>query len=143
MKRSDAIRNMRANLLRRREAICQSLDIAHSQLKATDASEVRDSIDFALDAEYHEISSQLAAVESTELAQIDVAMERIATGDYGRCEDCGRNIPLARLQALPYATLCIHCQRDRESAGPHESGSAFLAEPSDNDLLLNGEGVGV
>jgi DnaK suppressor protein len=38
-------------------------------------------------------------------------------GKYGLCETCEENIPLARLQALPYATLCIGCQRESEKAG--------------------------
>ena len=114
MRRYDTIRKMRANLLRRRDGIRQSLGRACSQLYATNAREVGDAVDFALDAEHHEISSQLAEVESAELARINVALDRMATGDYGICDDCGRNIPLARLQALPYATQCIKCQRARD-----------------------------
>jgi DnaK suppressor protein len=142
MRRIDVLRKMRAALLRRREAIRQSLDLARSQLQTTNNREVGDSVDFALDTEYHEISSQLAEVESSELAQIDVGLERMATGDYGVCDDCGRNIPLARLQALPYATLCIACQRSREIVGG-ASDTTFFVEPVRKNLLLNGNGVGV
>ncbi len=35
-------------------------------------------------------------------------------GSYGKCESCKTNIPLARLQALPYAMFCINCQRKME-----------------------------
>jgi DnaK suppressor protein len=38
-------------------------------------------------------------------------------GKYGSCEVCGGKIPLARLNALPYATMCIDCQRDLERSG--------------------------
>jgi DnaK suppressor protein len=38
-------------------------------------------------------------------------------GKYGSCEVCGGKIPLARLNALPYATMCIECQRDLERSG--------------------------
>ena len=38
-------------------------------------------------------------------------------GDYGVCEVCACNIPMARLNALPYATLCIKCQREDEREG--------------------------
>jgi DnaK suppressor protein len=139
MKRRDAIQKMRANLLRRRDAIGKSLDLTRSQLGTVHDCDVGDSVDHALDAEYHEISSQLAEVESTELSQIDVALQRMATGNYGVCDDCGRNIPLARLQALPYATLCIECQRDREADGPSESNTTFLVEPGQNVAMLNGD----
>lgn len=48
------------------------------------------------------------------LAEIDAALKRIETGTYGVCTNCGQQIPEERLEALPWATLCIDCQRDRE-----------------------------
>lgn len=49
-------------------------------------------------------------------ARIEAALRRIDAADYGVCEDCGEDIGLARLLANPTATLCVHCQADRESA---------------------------
>ncbi|MBC8351212.1 MAG: TraR/DksA family transcriptional regulator [Planctomycetes bacterium] len=143
MRRHEAIRRMRSHLLRRREAIRKSLDLSRSQLQATNEQDVGDSVDVALDAEYHEISSQLAEVESNELTQIDVALDRIATGDYGVCDDCGRHIPLVRLRAVPYVTLCIHCQRGQESLRDQRGGTSLIVETTDRDLLLNGNGANV
>lgn len=52
--------------------------------------------------------------------QIDVALARLGTGQYGLCAKCGEPIPLERLRALPFATLCVACQSERESGpGPH------------------------
>ena len=48
------------------------------------------------------------------LSEIDAALRRIADGSYGRCTNCSRQIPEERLEARPYATLCIDCQRHRE-----------------------------
>src|ERR687886_1251132 len=48
------------------------------------------------------------------LADIDAALKRIEDGTYGTCTNCGKQIPLERLEARPYATLCIDCQRERE-----------------------------
>ena len=48
------------------------------------------------------------------LAEIDAALRRIEDGTYGQCTNCGRQIPEERLEARPYATLCIDCQRQRE-----------------------------
>jgi RNA polymerase-binding protein DksA len=45
------------------------------------------------------------------LAQIDRALARIDDGSYGTCERCGRPIGAERLQARPWATLCIEDQR--------------------------------
>jgi RNA polymerase-binding protein DksA len=48
------------------------------------------------------------------LAEIDAALARIEEGTYGICTNCGKQIPEERLEARPWATLCIECQRERE-----------------------------
>jgi YteA family regulatory protein len=48
------------------------------------------------------------------LAEIEAALKRIEEGTYGICSNCGNLIPEERLEALPWATLCIDCQRDLE-----------------------------
>jgi RNA polymerase-binding protein DksA len=48
------------------------------------------------------------------LADIDAALKRIEGGTFGVCTDCGSQIPEERLEARPWATLCIECQRKRE-----------------------------
>ncbi len=48
------------------------------------------------------------------LAQIDAALRRIEAGTYGTCVSCGREIPLGRLEATPWASLCIDCKRRAE-----------------------------
>ena len=74
-------------------------------------------VDAALDSVQDEISSQLAEVESRELTRIEYALERMRNGQFGICEGCGTGIPMARLNALPYATYCIKCQREAERQG--------------------------
>ena len=48
------------------------------------------------------------------LAEIDAALKRIDDGTYGTCTNCGNEIPSERLEARPWATLCIDCKRQRE-----------------------------
>ncbi|MBN2114277.1 MAG: TraR/DksA C4-type zinc finger protein [Acidimicrobiia bacterium] len=43
------------------------------------------------------------------LAQVEEALGRIGAGTYGRCIQCGKAIPVARLEALPYTRLCVGC----------------------------------
>jgi RNA polymerase-binding transcription factor DksA len=71
----------------------------------------------AYDSAQDEISSQLAEVESRELAHIENALDRMKGGKYGLCEVCNGTIPMVRLHALPYATMCIDCQRESERSG--------------------------
>jgi RNA polymerase-binding protein DksA len=48
------------------------------------------------------------------LSEIDFALGRIDDGSYGKCTSCARQIAAERLEARPWATLCIDCQRSRE-----------------------------
>jgi RNA polymerase-binding protein DksA len=48
------------------------------------------------------------------LSEIDGALGRIDDGTFGTCSNCGKEIPVERLEALPWATLCIDCQRHQE-----------------------------
>lgn len=52
--------------------------------------------------------------ETAELSAIDAALERLAQGLYGQCQDCGATIPEARLAAYPMALRCIACQTQAE-----------------------------
>lgn len=44
-------------------------------------------------------------------SKVESALAKIEAGTYGICERCGESIPLARLDALPYSTLCVDCAR--------------------------------
>jgi RNA polymerase-binding protein DksA len=56
---------------------------------------------------------QEAGRESEQLAQVEAALGRMREGSYGFCAVCGREIPVTRLDAVPWTTLCI---RDQEIA---------------------------
>lgn len=47
------------------------------------------------------------------LDKVERALERMERGEYGICEACGKRIPVARLEALPYVTLDVDCARNR------------------------------
>jgi DnaK suppressor protein len=117
MTRKDSINKLRDLLVTRRDALRKALAGDLSLLKQLREQTGGDVIDAALDAAQDEVSSQLAEVESRELANIDRALLRIRKNTYGECESCGNKIPLARLNALPYATSCIECQRAAETGG--------------------------
>ncbi len=142
MNRKEAILNMYQVLIKRRDALRKALAGDLSLLKELRAQSSGDLVDAALDSVQDEISSQLAEVESRELARIENALQRMREGQYGICEGCGTNIPLARLTALPYATLCIKCQREAEREGAPQTGDVdwgrlLDSSSSDIDLSIN------
>jgi DnaK suppressor protein len=56
-----------------------------------------------------ELDLTLLENEQQLVVDIDDALARIKAGTYGRCENCHREIPRERLEALPYARYCIEC----------------------------------
>src|SRR5258708_11598507 len=141
MARKDALFNMRQILIKRRDALRNALAGDLSLLKELRAQAAGDVVDAALDSAQDEISSQLAEVESRELASIENALERMRDGQYGLCEGCSCTIPMARLNALPYATLCIDCQRETErfgkGAGNDSDCGRVLDSSGDSDMSLS------
>ena len=55
--------------------------------------------------------------QARSIHEIRVALERIEEGRYGRCERCEEPIPPKRLDALPWARMCVKCQGEVEAEG--------------------------
>lgn len=116
MSRKDALLRIHNSLVEKRDVLRRQLaheiDLAH----AADAG-TGDLFDAAMDGTQNEMHSQLAAFESRELQQIERAIKLIRKGRYGKCEICDAPIPVARLKALPYTTVCIACRQKQEVKG--------------------------
>ena len=136
MARKDALKKLRGILVHRREALVNALAGDNSLLNEMSKQASGDVIDFALDTASDEIYSRLAEAESRELAHIQYALEKMDEGSYGKCEACNCNIPLARLQALPYATLCVSCKRKVEEGiiAPNAAG-VWVTNDSDDATM--------
>jgi DnaK suppressor protein len=102
-------------LLSRRSDILKKLsDELDSLRNLKDADGIGDAADVAFEAGSDEMTSHLAELDARELSQIERALARLKQGTYGLCETCSGKIPVGRLNALPYSTLCINCQREME-----------------------------
>ena len=71
------------------------------------------------------LHEQFVAISTTsrdwqKLALIQSALDRLARGEFGLCTRCEEEIPLKRLQAIPWASHCLACQEWRESLGAVE-----------------------
>lgn len=62
-----------------------------------------------------EYEKDLSVDANTEdlLRKVEVALARLDQGSYGICEVCGKAIPVARLEVLPYTTVCVECAQRR------------------------------
>jgi RNA polymerase-binding protein DksA len=89
-----------------------------------------DTGDLSVDQSTQDISLELLGNERLLLAQVTDALKRIDDGTYGRCTVCGREISRERLQAVPYATLCVEDARKAEAGNVPASGPS--AGPGDD-----------
>jgi DnaK suppressor protein len=64
---------------------------------------------------------QEAGRDLEELRDIEAALQRIADGSYGDCEQCGTEIGYPRLEVQPIATRCIQCQAQFEKTHAHKN----------------------
>lgn len=71
--------------------------------------------DVGTDNYERDLMIELIQTGEESLRNIDTALEKIEDGTFGVCELCGKKINKERLKAIPYAKLCIDCQRDEET----------------------------
>lgn len=69
------------------------------------------------------LDATVAERETRALREVERALERLDTPGFGTCEDCGADIPAARLQASLAATRCVDCQSRAERARGATAGS--------------------
>ena len=109
---------MRNELLRQREELLRHLATdSEGFLEITEGSDPKDVIDQASDDVDKKNLEALNLVESRKLQLIENAIVRLQNNRYGVCMECGQVIPLARLEAVPYAVFCVSCQakKDRQN----------------------------
>ncbi|HVN27480.1 MAG TPA: TraR/DksA C4-type zinc finger protein [Candidatus Binataceae bacterium] len=72
-----------------------------------------DEMDVARSSSDVETHASLIERSEDRLRLIDQAIARVDNGSYGVCAECGEDIPVERLKALPFALLCVDCQEKR------------------------------
>ena len=146
MARRDALLRLHKSLMTRRHELRRRLGMELEDLGLKKhSSAAGDSADAAFDSSGEELASQLAELESRELQQIERAAKHLKQGTYGSCEVCNCKIPIARLNALPYSTLCIKCQREMEHDGNwfDRRGSADWNKVTDGDSSMEEREVNI
>ncbi|MDP2912358.1 MAG: TraR/DksA family transcriptional regulator [Candidatus Omnitrophota bacterium] len=70
--------------------------------------------DMASDSYDRELSLNIASEEQLVVYEIDEALKRIEDGNFGKCIECEKKVPLKRLNVIPYAKYCIQCKSKEE-----------------------------
>ena len=116
------VERLRTSLLDERRRVEQAIEYLHQEtpgsledeteeIFGTNDNHLGDAASGTLD---REIDYSLEENSEQVLAEIDAALKRIDAGTYGTCTNCGEPIAEERLEARPWATLCIDCKRKEE-----------------------------
>ncbi len=113
---AEDLTKLRQDLEAERERIRAHIDELLDMLRLEDREIGSGEDDADIAARAISYNGLLALMESEQqtLAEIESALQAMDEGTYGRCISCGRDIEPARLQARPFARLCITCQ-ERET----------------------------
>jgi DnaK suppressor protein len=113
--RTDTFRQM---LLERRGSLQHEVA---ERLKAGRAAtfEGGDVIDDSAANTQGDLALSLIQIHSDTLTRVDHALARLDAGQYGLCTECGDEISVQRLNALPFAVRCQSCEHTREQAQNH------------------------
>jgi DnaK suppressor protein len=125
MSRTDDLERLSALLHRRRRTIEEATREAQRELLSLKEQERDPEYEESAQSELADYTlSRLIENSRRELGQIDAALTRMDEDDFGVCVDCGMDIPLERLEALPYA---IRCEEDASRHEVEVRGSRFAA----------------
>jgi len=122
MPRENQIRRIREQLQRRRRDLLISNEATRAELADLKRAELGAEYEEGAQAELADYTlSQLIENQRRELMLIDAAFQRMDQGNFGVCVDCGIDIPVERLEAVPFAIRCEEDarRREQERAGGH------------------------
>ena len=116
------VERFRTSLLDERRRVEQAIEYLHQETPGSLEDETEEIfatndnhlVDAAAGTLDREIDYTLEENSEQVLGEIDAALKRIENGTYGICTNCGQSIAAERLEAVPWATLCIDCKRKEE-----------------------------
>ena len=108
------IETLRQTLLSRRATLLRQATRAEDDIRWFDSHVSPEMEEEAQEENLTRLLGRLDDRARAEIAAIDDAIARMERGDYGACEECGEEIPVERLEAMPSATLCVTCAEARE-----------------------------
>lgn len=108
--------HFRELLLRKRDDLVGDLQSLHDQaFKASDQGNAANHMaDFGSDNYEQDFNLGIIENEEEVVGEIDLALRRIDTGEYGVCLDCHVPVPKPRLEAIPWARQCVTCKSKAE-----------------------------
>ena len=120
---SNSIKTYRKELLNKKVELLMSLGFNFKRLADAERTSEDDLI-VALRDEFLYLG--LDRVLYGQLLEVESALDRLDSGEYGTCANCGTSISSKRLQAIPWATYCVDCQDKAADGKPQDLGSLAM-----------------
>ncbi|MBI4577709.1 MAG: TraR/DksA C4-type zinc finger protein [Planctomycetes bacterium] len=114
------LKDLRKRLLDRKAELVDEINTILGQAHTSSDNRSAEVMDQASDSYDDELAMQLARNQMEQLLAIDEALKQMDEGIYGVCEGCGQFIGVKRLEAIPFAALCMDCKRRQEEEGGEE-----------------------
>jgi len=108
------IEKFKQRLIAKRKELVSEVRGSNVGSLETSGDGIQDIADQASSAYTKEFLLSIGDAERRMLRQVDEALDKIRQDTYGLCESCGEMINERRLEALPFAKLCIKCQEKEE-----------------------------
>ena len=110
---------IRQMLEEKREQIAREIDSKQALIRGgSDIEEARligNSDDLSAVNSDQDIDYALLELKRSDLVKIIDAIRCLDEGRYGKCTDCGKDLSLGRLKALPFAVRCTQCEENKEN----------------------------
>ena len=114
-KESQFVEKMEKSLSELKMEIIENLIASSEDFKEiVDAMDPKDVADIASDDMDRKMIEAIGSQDLKRLRMIDAALTRIKQGKYGSCVKCSQKIPRERIEAIPYAIMCIDCKTAEE-----------------------------
>jgi RNA polymerase-binding protein DksA len=110
-------KKLREQLERKRRETNEAYRRSQAVNREATAEPLQDLADQASEGYRKEFLYSLSDSERDTLLKVEEALRRMDEGSYEECSSCGEKIPLPRLKAIPWASLCIECQERQEAGG--------------------------
>ena len=103
----------------RKKRIKNNLNITTHEMNSMSSNDLKDEGDHASTSLGRAVDNAILTQQSKELAEIELALDKIATGLYGTCEMCEEEINIERLKVKIFARYCITCREVIEKEQKH------------------------
>lgn len=113
----ERFKEVREQLLRMRAALLREVSESYATCRELGQDGVPDIGDMSANAYNRDVLFNLSETQRQQILDIEAALERLDSGEYGICMNCGESIAPRRMEVRPFSRYCIDCKTDIEKFG--------------------------